>query len=115
MKIIRILFLFNLLFFINILNASEITFDQWLKNFRVYALDKNITEITFDKTMSNVVFLPKVIKYDRYQPEFYEDTDTYISKRTSKSKVKKGLDLYSKNMLYKKIYLKKLLTKVCPM
>ena len=97
MKIIRILFLFNLLFFINILNASEITFDQWLKNFRVYALDKNITEITFDKTMSNVVFLPKVIKYDRYQPEFYEDTDTYISKRTSKSKVKKGLDLYSKN------------------
>ena len=56
MKIIRILFLFNLLFFINILNASEITFDQWLKNFRVYALDKNITEITFDKTMSNVVF-----------------------------------------------------------
>ena len=87
----------NLLFFTNTLNASEITFDEWLKNFKIYALKKNISEITFDKTMSNVVFLPKVIKYDRYQPEFYEDTNTYISKRTSKSKVKKGLALYSKN------------------
>ena len=37
--------------------------------------------------MSNVKFLPNVIKYDRYQPEFYEDTKTYISKRTSAKKV----------------------------
>ena len=39
--------------------------------------------------MSNTKFLPDVIKYDRYQPEFYEDTKTYISKRTSDQKVKK--------------------------
>jgi len=43
------------------------------------------------------VFLPKVIKYDRYQPEFYEDTKTYIEKRVTKTKIKKGLDLYKKN------------------
>ena len=30
--------------------------------------------------MSNAKFLPKVIEYDRYQPEFYEDTFTYIKK-----------------------------------
>ena len=30
--------------------------------------------------MSKVKFLPKVIEYDRYQPEFYEDTKTYIEK-----------------------------------
>ena len=47
--------------------------------------------------MKNVKFLPNVIKYDRYQPEFYEDTKTYISKRTSKKKVKKGLNFYSEN------------------
>ena len=41
-------------------------------------------------------FLPKVIEYDRYQPEFYEDTNTYINKRTNNKKVKKGLILYSK-------------------
>ena len=44
--------------------------------------------------MSDVKFLPKVIEYDRFQPEFYEDTKTYISKRTSKNKVKKGLNFY---------------------
>ena len=39
--------------------------------------------------MKILKFLPKVIEYDRYQPEFYEDTKTYISKRTSKKKLKK--------------------------
>jgi len=47
--------------------------------------------------MANVKFLPNVIKYDRYQPEFYEDTKTYISKRTSSKKVSKGINFYEKN------------------
>jgi len=78
--------------------ANEPTFNEWLKDFKIYALKQNISENTFDKAMTNVVFLPKVIKYDRFQPEFYEDTMTYISKRTSKQKVKQGLNLYSKNL-----------------
>jgi len=78
--------------------ANEPTFKEWLKDFKIYALKQNISENTFDKAMTNVVFLPKVIKYDRFQPEFYEDTMTYISKRTSKQKVKQGLNLYSKNL-----------------
>ena len=41
--------------------------------------------------MSDLKFLPKVIEYDRYQPEFYEDTKTYISKRTSNNKLKNGI------------------------
>ncbi len=47
--------------------------------------------------MNEAIFLPKVIEYDRYQPEFYEDTKTYVSKRTSKDKVKKGKKIYKKN------------------
>ena len=47
--------------------------------------------------MADAIFLPKVIEYDRFQPEFYEDTFTYIKKRSSKSKVKEGLKLYKKN------------------
>ena len=34
--------------------------------------------------MLDVRFLPKVIEYDRYQPEFYEDTFTYIKKEPQK-------------------------------
>ncbi len=40
--------------------------------------------------MANVKFLPKVIEYDRFQPEFYEDTITYITKRSSKKKLEKA-------------------------
>ncbi|MDG1466800.1 MAG: lytic murein transglycosylase, partial [Alphaproteobacteria bacterium] len=77
--------------------SEEDTFETWLKEFKVYALENNISEVTFNKTMKNVTFLPNVIKYDRFQPEFYEDTKTYVSKRTSKKKVEKGLELFREN------------------
>ena len=48
--------------------------------------------------MANVQFLPKVIQYDRFQPEFYEDTKTYVSKRTSQKKVNKGITFYKENL-----------------
>ena len=77
--------------------SEEDTFETWLKDFKVYALKNNISEVTFNKAMKNVTYLPNVIKYDRFQPEFYEDTKTYISKRTSKKKVEKGLELFRQN------------------
>ena len=46
--------------------------------------------------MSNARYLPKVIEYDRFQPEFYEDTFTYIKKRSSMKKVYQGIKLYKK-------------------
>jgi membrane-bound lytic murein transglycosylase B len=96
MKIIRLVLTLIIFSICSTTNANEESFVSWLKDFKTYALKHNISESTFDKAMSNVVFLPKVIKYDRFQPEFYEDTKTYISKRTSKQKVKKGLNLYLK-------------------
>jgi len=97
MKIIKY---FIIIFFTIIhgtLNANEKEFNEWLVNFKVYALEKKISEKTFNLAMSDVVFLPKVIKYDRFQPEFYEDTKTYITKRTSKQKVNMGVQLYGLN------------------
>ena len=75
-------------------NANDSDFNNWLKDFKKYALKNKISETTFDKAMSNVIYLPKVIKYDRFQPEFYENTKTYISKRTSLKKVEQGLKLH---------------------
>ena len=97
MKIIRNFIILSLLFTCNTLNANNESFKEWFNNFKEYALENNISESTFDMAMSNVVFLPKVIKYDRFQPEFYEDTKTYISKRSSNLKVKKGAELYKLN------------------
>ena len=49
------------------------------------------------ESVQNIKYLPKVIEYDRYQPEFYEDTFTYIKKRANKSKTNKGIKLYNRN------------------
>jgi len=97
MKIINKIFsiLIFLLFIQN--NANSESFDDWLAKFKKRALNEGVSLKTLDLSLANVKFLPKVIEYDRYQPEFYEDTITYISKRTSNKKVSQGLDLYKKN------------------
>ena len=77
---------------------NDIQFQEWKKGFKKVALQNDISEETFDTVLANIKFLPNVIKYDRYQPEFYEDTKTYISKRTSTKKVLKGINFYKKNL-----------------
>ena len=75
-------------------------FGKWKKQFKIKALANNISEKTFNEVMGSAKFLPKVIEYDRFQPEFYEDTNTYVSKRASQKKVKKGINFYkTKNKL----------------
>ena len=97
MKMIKILFILLFSFFTLPSMSNDTSFEDWLFNFKIYALKNNISEKTFDETMSKVIFIPKVIKYDRFQPEFYEDTKTYVTKRSSKQKVKKGVEIYTVN------------------
>ena len=97
MKLISYLFIFTIFIFTASLSDNQTDFLNWKKSFKQIALQNDISEKTFDMTMSNVKFLPDVIKYDRYQPEFYEDTKTYISKRASSKKVSKGISFYRKN------------------
>ncbi len=97
MKITKIIFYIILILFNNIKIAYSDDFNSWLVSFKEYALNEGISKKTLDSTMSKVKFLPKVIEYDRYQPEFYEDTKTYVTKRTSVDKLKKGKKLFFKN------------------
>ena len=97
MKITKLFLTFFIFFLFFTLNSNSSTFVNWKNDFKKIAIKQGISEITFDKAMANVKFLPKVIEYDRYQPEFYEDTNTYVSKRTSQRKVKKGLIFYKNN------------------
>ena len=76
--------------------SANTDFDKWIKNFKIKAINSGISKSVVDEIMSDAIFLPKVIKYDRYQPEFYEDTFTYIKKRSSKNKIKQGIKLYKK-------------------
>jgi len=97
MKIIKIIFYITLISLNNINPIHAEDFNSWIISFKNYAINKGISKKTLDKIMSKVKFLPKVIEYDRYQPEFYEDTNTYIGKRTSNEKLKKGKNLFNQN------------------
>ena len=93
-KIIVLSVLINLLTTLNLFANGD--FNSWIKEFKIKAINSGISKNVVDQIMSNAKYLPKVIEYDRYQPEFYEDTLTYIKKRSSKNKVKQGLKLYKK-------------------
>ena len=97
MKLINCIFIIIISSFTLALSDDQTTFNEWKISFKEIALQNNISEKTFDTVMANIKFIPNVIKYDRYQPEFYEDTKTYISKRTSSKKVSKGINFYKKN------------------
>ena len=95
MKIVKLVLIFLFFFLTN--SYSEENFDSWVIKFSDKAIKNGISEKTINMVLKNVRFLPNVIKYDRYQPEFYEDTSTYINKRVNKKKIKNGSILYNKN------------------
>ena len=97
MKTIKILLFIVLILFSSFTISLGDDFNSWLISFKEHAIKQGISKETLDKTMSKVKFLPNVIKYDRYQPEFYEDTNTYIVKRTNQKKVANGKNLFIKN------------------
>lgn len=97
MKKIKFFLFINLLIILTISKLSASDFENWKIEFKKYALNQGISQKTLNEVIDKSQFLPNVIKYDRYQPEFYEDTNTYISKRTSEKKVLKGKTLFVSN------------------
>jgi membrane-bound lytic murein transglycosylase B len=75
----------------------ETDFNIWLNKFKIRALKKGISEETINSSFKNAKYLEQVIKYDRYQPEFFEDTKTYINKRATLSRMLKAKVLLIKN------------------
>ena len=92
--------LFNLLIFIFFLLLAPLKanedFNQWLISYKEYAASKGISKKTINIAFKNVIFLEQVIKYDRKQPEFFEDTITYVSKRANITRVKNAKKLLKK-------------------
>ena len=99
-KMFKIIILSIFINFLASLNAfANNDFNQWIDEFKIKAVNSGISKKVVDQIMSEAKYLPKVIEYDRYQPEFYEDTFTYIKKRSSNKKIKQGLKLYKKEKI----------------
>ena len=103
MNIIKILLLIYFIIIQSISNAEINSFSDWVISFKKKAEKEGISKKTINTIMDKAIYLPKVIEYDRYQPEFYEDTKTYISKRVTNSKIKAGVSLYKNNLFINEI------------
>ncbi len=90
------LFIVSILIILNSATLIADDFNNWKVKFKKRAIKEGVSKETVDKLIDRSKFLSDVIKYDRYQPEFYEDTKTYISKRTSSKKVKLGKIILNK-------------------
>jgi len=97
-KILIYLALINIMLFGFLSKAnSEENFESWLSSFKDYAFSKGVSKTTISIAFKNVKFLEQVIKYDRKQPEFFEDTITYVNKRANKLRVIKARKLLKEN------------------
>ena len=79
--------------------AAEESFQTWLSSYKKMALKKGISQETLYIAFKNVKFLEQVIKYDRKQPEFFEDTKTYVGKRANILRVKIAKKLLKANKI----------------
>ena len=97
-KIITLLIFIQILTFNSSFSAtSNADFGIWLESYKKIALKKGISQKTIEIAFKNVKFLDQVIKYDRKQPEFFEDTITYVNKRATNTKAKKARELLKIN------------------
>ena len=90
-------FLCSILFIILYLTSnsySNADFNNWLINYKKYAVNQGISKKTVDQAFQNTRILKRIIKYDRNQPEFIEKTNVYIGKRVNKQKV-----IYAKKLI----------------
>ena len=95
--IFKVLLTIFLLFQFNYSFASTSDFNIWLSNFKVLAEKKGISKKTINLILKDAIYLDKVIIYDNRQPEFFEKTKVYISKRASKKSAREAKNKYLQN------------------
>ncbi len=78
-------------------SSDNVDFKIWLSKFKILALEKGISQETINNSFKNTKYLEQVIKYDRRQPEFFEDTKTYVTRRATRSRALKAKKLLAKN------------------
>ena len=83
--------------YFSVINAAGNDFNAWLDEFKIKAKKNGISQKTIDSALSNVEYLAKVIEYDNRQPEFFEKTNDYISRRANERAKKQAILLLEEN------------------
>ena len=73
---------------------NQQSFDDWLKDLRVEALDKGIRPATLDAALTGIQPIPRVIELDRKQPEFTLTFAQYLERVVPVSRQNKARDRF---------------------
>ena len=84
--IIKLIFFLQLSLFTNSLNASDISFKNWLERFKKVAISEGVSESTITDVLSNVKFLPT------------KSSVTFAKTADEKDKTKKVSKIVIKNL-----------------
>lgn len=76
---------------------TKTEFSTWLADFKAEALEKGVTEATFDAALSDARPLARIIELDRSQPEFTLTFRQYLTRTVPKSRVETGRRLLREN------------------
>lgn len=96
-------FIASLFFFVSHLNAQDIPaltqeeFGQCIASLQLKAGEAGVSENRIQKVLGSAQFLPKVISYDRNQPEFVKTFPGYLSKRVNDWRITKGREMAKKH------------------
>ncbi|MBZ4020951.1 murein transglycosylase [Rhodobacter sp. TJ_12] len=70
--------------------ATQKGLDDWVANFKPRALAAGITEATWNRSMRNLPYNPKVIERDRFQAEFSKPIWDYLDSAASPERIAEG-------------------------
>jgi membrane-bound lytic murein transglycosylase B len=77
--------------------AARPDFATWLQELRQEAVARGISEVTLDAALADVAPDPRVIAYDREQPEFTQTFSEYLAMRVTEPVVQRGRELMREN------------------
>ncbi|MGJ8514822.1 lytic murein transglycosylase [Carnimonas bestiolae] len=72
-------------------------FQQWVNNFRPYALSHGISAATFDRAFRNAHLQTSILNLSRSQPEFVRPVWEYLDTAVSNTRVSKGRQLLAQH------------------
>ena len=98
LKALKLFSLFLIIFTnISYAESNNEEFQIWLSSYKQKVIKRGISQKTVNTVFKNAKYLEKVIGYDRKQPEFFEDTITYVTKRANLFRKNKARELLKKN------------------
>ena len=78
--------------------AAAPDFQQWLSGLRSEALAKGVSEGTLDRALARATLMDRVIELDRQQPEFTRTFWSYLNKRVTPERIRRGREELATNM-----------------